>query len=109
LSLIELGKEWDLHPIPFLNGGNNMHPLKKELSNLSKDELVRLSTVIMLPFIMGLDERDILAMSGLPGRFDKRCLLLAKSEAYKISMECSNEDEFKEKYSEYVKKVVKEE
>lgn len=86
-----------------------MHPLKKELSNLSKDELIRLSTVIMLPFVVGLDERDIMAMSGLPDRFDKRCLILVKSEAYKISMDSPNEDEFKKKYSEYVKKVVEEE
>lgn len=96
-------------PIPFLNGGMNMHPLKRELSKLSKDELVRLSTVIMLPFIIGLDEKDILAMSGIPGKFDKKCLLLAKSEAYKIAIDSPNEDEFKKKYSEYVKKVVEEE
>lgn len=85
-----------------------MHPLKKELSKLSKDELVNLSTVIILPFIMGLDEKDILEMSGIPGKFDKKCLLLAKYEAYKIAMDSPNEDEFKKKYSEYVKKVVEE-
>lgn len=83
-----------------------MHPLKKELSKLSKDELVRICSVIMVPFIANADEEDIIQMNELSDKFDKRSLLLIKSDIYKMAMQNDGEGGFKKAMYKYIKDLV---